>query len=403
MKILYLNYSADILQKMRIEDVSRGIEAQGHQVIVEHMHPKIASIIKDAEKKKKDAYASTKPGFSSRLPNNRWLLITMGEIKRFLGNLYYITKEFKLIRKHKPDFILTRLMPMWSIFLSSFLLRQKMVLDTDGPLKEMFSYEVINIPRFYLKLEKFFIRKSKAISVISTRMKEFYASFGGDPNRIFISPNGINGDEFKPDLDASEVINEYNLHGKTIVGFMGNLAPWHGLPGLLNQFPALAAKYSDVVLLMVGFNLDWDNLPASVSRELIKVKDRVICTGRIPFQSMPSHLKAIDIFVLPYPYMDFFYFSPVKLFESMGVGCADVAAGIGQIAEVIEDGEDGLLFPAGDYETMRRKIEELIRNPELRKKLGEAAARKIHSHYLWKQTTKGMIDAYYYAYGESHK
>jgi len=114
---------------------------------------------------------------------------------------------------------------------------------------------------------------------------------------------------------------------------------------------------------------------------------------------MPYHLKAIDIFVLPYRFMEFFYFSPVKLFESMGVGCAVAAAGIGQIAEVIEDGKDGLLFPAGNYDEMRLRIEKLIEDPSLRLSLGKAAAEKIHANYLWEITTKAMIKAYQYAYG----
>ena len=209
----------------------------------------------------------------------------------------------------------------------------------------------------------------------------------------------IDIERFKPEIDASAVRDKYHLNKNTVIGFMGNLEPWHGLPGLLNQFPSIAEKYKNVRLLLVGITLDRDNLPDPADSHLIEYRDRIICTGRIPFNSMPEHLKAIDIFVLPYPGIDFFYFSPIKLFESMGVGCAVVAAGAGQIAEVINDGEDGLLFPPGDYISMKLKIEKLIENPGLRTQLGKSAAENVHSNYTWQKITEGMIRAFNYSYG----
>jgi len=399
MKILYLNYSSDTLQIMRIEDVAHGLRLQGHEVIVKYMHHRVSAQIKEAQKRDENPYTTSRKVSLIFRPRQRWLAVAHGEFRRFVGNLRFLFIEIAEILKHKPDFVLTRLMPIWSIFLSAFLLRQKLVLDTDGPMLEAFGYEGSNLPYYYLRLEKIFIRKAKALSVISSSMKEFYGSFGGDPDRIFVCPNGINAQLFHPHLDATAIKDKYHLKDKVVIGFMGNLASWHGLPGLLNEFPALAHKYENVHLLLVGFQLDWDNLPEEVDKKLADFKNRITCTGRIPFESMPYHLKAIDIFVLPYRFMEFFYFSPVKLFESMGVGCVVAAAGIGQIAEVIEDGKDGLLFPAGNYDEMRLRIEKLIEDPSLRLSLGKAAAEKIHANYLWEITTKAMIKAYQYAYG----
>jgi glycosyltransferase involved in cell wall biosynthesis len=250
-------------------------------------------------------------------------------------------------------------------------------------------------------MEPVFMRQLWSIITISTKMKEHYAAFGGNPDRIFICPNGIDGDRFRPEIDASPIREQYRLGGKTVIGFMGNLEPWHGLSGLLDKFPELAEKYDNLCLLLVGIPpLDWDNLPDSIDKRLVNYKDKIICTGKIAFDSMPMHLKAIDIFVLPYANMDFFYFSPLKLFESMGVGCAVVGSDIGQVGEVITDGQDGLLFPPGNYEEMGARISKLIENPQIRTSLGQAAADNIHRNYTWEKITGGMIDAFYYSFGK---
>ena len=68
-------------------------------------------------------------------------------------------------------------------------------------------------------------------------------------------------------------------------------------------------------------------------------------------------------------------------------------------AEVINDGEDGLLFPPGDYISMKLKIEKLIENPGLRTQLVKSAAENVHGNYTWQKITEGMIRAFNYTYG----
>ncbi len=404
MKILYLNYSPSTIQFTRTYGLADGLRSLGNEVIVVNMHRKIRAQLKTAPENKPIAHSVPKVRSNKMMKIiPRPFILLKGEIKRFLGNLSYLPLEFKLFLKYKPDIIVIRPMPLWSYYLSSFILRKKLVYDTDGPLLELFQNEYHDFPKVYLKFERFFIRHSKAICVVSEEMKRYYGAFGGDINRIFVCPNGIDPKRFKYDMDASEIREKYHTKDKITIGFMGNLAPWHGLPGLLNIFPSLAEKYENIRLLLVGLKLDWDNLPAAVDKCLIEFKDKIICTGKVPFDLMPTYLKAINIFILPYPQIEFFYFSPLKLFESMGVGCTIVGADIGQISEVIRDNKDGLLFPPGDYDIMKDKIEKLINNPELRSRLGKAAAERVHTNYQWKNSAEGIIKAFEYSYGEKRK
>ena len=72
-------------------------------------------------------------------------------------------------------------------------------------------------------------------------------------------------------------------------------------------------------------------------------------------------LHGFDIALAPYPATEHdFYFSPLKLFEYMACGLPVAAARLGQIAEVVRDGETGLLDPAGDVEALTAVCDRLL-------------------------------------------
>jgi glycosyltransferase involved in cell wall biosynthesis len=61
--------------------------------------------------------------------------------------------------------------------------------------------------------------------------------------------------------------------------------------------------------------------------------------------------------------------------EAMAVGAAVVASRVGGTPSLIADGESGLLYEAGDARGLADRMERLIRDPPLRVRLGERAAR----------------------------
>ena len=89
-------------------------------------------------------------------------------------------------------------------------------------------------------------------------------------------------------------------------------------------------------------------------------------------------IQTFDVALAPYPRPDHvFYFSPLKLFEYMACGVPVVATNLGQISEVVRDGETGLLCPPGDHEALVAACERLLEDPDLRSRLGKAAAKEI--------------------------
>jgi glycosyltransferase involved in cell wall biosynthesis len=68
--------------------------------------------------------------------------------------------------------------------------------------------------------------------------------------------------------------------------------------------------------------------------------------------------------------------SPLVIYESFAMGKPVIGTAMGGIPELIDPGVDGLLFPAGDVEALRKSIQQLVRHPEALPRMGRAARAK---------------------------
>ena len=76
----------------------------------------------------------------------------------------------------------------------------------------------------------------------------------------------------------------------------------------------------------------------------------------------------------------------------MACGVPVVSTDLGQISEVVREGETGLLCPPGDQEALVAACERLLEDPELRSRLGKAAAKEIHTLYTWDRNATRVVE-----------
>jgi len=124
------------------------------------------------------------------------------------------------------------------------------------------------------------------------------------------------------------------------------------------------------------------------------VADSLVLTGSVPHEAVPEIIHGFDVALAPYATrMDHdFYFSPLKVFEYMACGVPVVAAGVGQLAEVVADGETGLLCPPGDVEALTAACDRLLGDTALRRRLGAAAADHVASRYTWDANARRIVE-----------
>src|SRR5690606_13714515 len=123
------------------------------------------------------------------------------------------------------------------------------------------------------------------------------------------------------------------------VGFVGTLKPWHGVSLLLEAFARLAADFAGVRLLIVGDGPERAALDQQAAA--LGIASLTEFTGAVDPELIPALLAEMDVAVAPYPRLDDFYFSPLKVLEYMAAGRAVVASRIGMIPEWIEHAGTG--------------------------------------------------------------
>src|SRR5262249_22669401 len=95
--------------------------------------------------------------------------------------------------------------------------------------------------------------------------------------------------------------------------------------------------------------------------------------------------------VAPYPKLRQFYFSPLKVYEYMAAGTPVVASRVGQLAELIEHGVNGLLCPPGDAGALAVALEELKEDPGLGERLSREALATVLGSHTWQAVAERIL------------
>jgi glycosyltransferase involved in cell wall biosynthesis len=153
----------------------------------------------------------------------------------------------------------------------------------------------------------------------------------------------------------------------------------------LSAFGRLRAAGAHLVL--VGDGPERSPLEAEATR--LGVADRVRFAGFLPHHRVPAALSHADVLAVPSVYEEL---GRVVL-EAMQVGLPVVATATGGIPEVIHDGHNGLLVPAGDPDPMARAIDSVLLHPGLAARLG-AAGRRDSERYDADAQVERVLEAY---------
>jgi glycosyltransferase involved in cell wall biosynthesis len=204
-----------------------------------------------------------------------------------------------------------------------------------------------------------------------------------DPDRIIVKPNAINAARF-PAVDRAEpgAGEPYRLV------CVSRIEPKKGILYLVEALRRLIDNGLKVEAHFLG---GVDDNPAGKEyaaaldvriREL-NLESAVHLEGRKPEAEIREFLKRSHLFVAPFVETESGDKDgiPTALLEGMSTGLPAVATDAGSIAEVIDDGWDGVLVRQRDSGRLAKAIEGLLRNPERRRQLGREAVRKIRSRF----------------------
>jgi len=223
---------------------------------------------------------------------------------------------------------------------------------------------------------------------VSKALLTHFEKAGVEPGHAQILPNAVDTSLFRAEPEDVPLRSQLNLKGRFVVGFVGSFKAWHGVDFLVNTFAGLLRENAACHLLLVGDGPMRPMLEEEIRR--LGVQQAVALVGNVPHEEVPRYLALMDVAVAPYPPLEDFYFSPLKLYEYMA-GCrAVVASRIGQVAEVVADGLTGLLYEPGDKEALIGCLRRLRADENLRRALGQNAQAAC-SKNSWRQNAERVV------------
>lgn len=316
-----------------------------------------------------------------------------GELRRILYNKELETELKRRFENAPPDFIYERA----SLYATAGVnlaraLGVPLVLELNAPLAvEQSTYRATGFGALAAEAERWTLTHADAIVVVSSELRAHVLSLGVEPTRVHVMPNGVDPELFHPGPKDPEVRRRLGLNGGPVVGFVGGLRPWHGVEVLPELLERLTSKQAEVQLVVAGDGPLRKGLEEELERRHLRGRARI--TGLVPHEEVAGFIRQFDIALAPYGLQNHaFYFSPLKLFEYMACGAAIVAPKLGQIPEVLRDGETGLLYPAGDLDALASRCEQLLRDRQLRQKLGCAAAKDAETRFTWGANARRVTD-----------
>jgi len=210
----------------------------------------------------------------------------------------------------------------------------------------------------------------------SKTLMERYVRFGIPPSRMLLQEQGIDVRPFagltRESADrlrlgfAGSVMASKAPHvllealggldpGRVSLTIAGDLAPYHG-----------DNSYAGIVRPMLQrFGVEW--------------------LGGVAHERVPALLASLDVLVVPSIWIEN---APFVIKEAFAAGLPVVASNLGGMAELVQDGRNGLLFAAGDPADLRRVITRLLDEPGLLATLREGIPRvkTIDEDAAWTQT-----------------
>jgi glycosyltransferase involved in cell wall biosynthesis len=197
---------------------------------------------------------------------------------------------------------------------------------------------------------------------------------------VSVLPDGGDPELFRPEL-REEGRAAMGLQGDDFVVFWagGTEFWWQGIGRIME----VARRFDDHSIRFVIAG-DPTHLPKPLP-------PNVTALGLLSYFDLPRYIAGADVCLCTYEKFDWcpigFTGSPMKLFDYMSCGRPVIASSMGQICEVVRDGQNGLLTD-GAVEDIAEKIQSLRREPQARDAMGRAARETVVGHYNWQNVAE---------------
>lgn len=260
---------------------------------------------------------------------------------------------------------------------------------------------------FTLWLEKTAIERADAVIAVSREtQQDILRLFDVDESKVPVIYNGIDPEEYRPTYDEA-ILEKHGISpDRPIVLFVGRITRQKGIIHLVNAIRHIDSGTQ--VVLCAG---------APDTPEIAREMSDAVETARSHFdgdiiwieEMIPAHEKIVlyshaAVFCCPSIYEPF----GIINLEAMACETPVVASRVGGMKEIIIEGETGIQVPLEQFQEspfeavspdrfaadLAEAINQLLRDPELRERMGKAGRERVQSHFSWSTIARETLALY---------
>ncbi len=225
---------------------------------------------------------------------------------------------------------------------------------------------------------------TNCVTALSEQHKNYLIEKEGiDGRKIEIIPNGVDLQRFASNSTQKGLRDSLELkENQKVVGIVAMLRPEKAHDVFLKAAAEVLARCPATRFVVVGEGPEKSRLEALAAA--LKISESVHFLGAR--NDIPEILSFLDVAVLSS--------QPVvetlsnAVLEYMAAGKPVVATKVGSLSEQVDEGKTGFLVPAGDWQALAERVTELLQNPDLAAKMGEAGRKKVEKDY----SVERMVD-----------
>jgi glycosyltransferase involved in cell wall biosynthesis len=240
-------------------------------------------------------------------------------------------------------------------------------------------YHSVDILHRYHRFQKGFLglllKSVTSVICNSRQSKDIMTNLGTPEKRIKVIKNGVDTNHFRFNKYKARCLRKkVNFDKEVLVlGSIANFRKVKNYPFLLRAFKVLVQKNANLKLICVGDGYYMREMKDL--RRKYRLENSIIFTGYS--DNVVEYLSMMDIFVLCSLHEGL----PNVLLQAMSMGLPVVSSNVGGCPEVINDMQNGILFPSNNLGKFTEAVEILINDKRFAAKLGRNARKTVEEKF----------------------
>jgi phosphatidylinositol alpha-1,6-mannosyltransferase len=197
-------------------------------------------------------------------------------------------------------------------------------------------------------------------------------------------PSGVDTDVFSPNAGGAEVRGRHGLGDRPVVVCVSRLVARKGQDVLVRALPEIRRRVPGTVLLVVGGGPEHERLERLAVDA--GVRDSVVLTGSVPWEQLPAHYAAGDVFAMPCRTrrggLEVEGLGIVYL-EASATGLPVVAGSSGGAPDAVLEGRTGHVVDGTSEREVADAVAGLLADPERARVMGAAGRAWVQEQWRW--------------------